>query len=163
MAEENQTPDTAGQGAAQADQPRFSVMKLFIKDVSFESPSSPEIFQNPGEPELKLNLNQRVKSLEDNNYEVILTVTVTCKVGEQTAYLAEVQQGGLFNIVGFEPEQAQATLGSYCPAILFPYARQQISDLVLHGGFQPLLLQPVNFDQLYAEQIRRQQAEATAS
>ena len=163
MAEENQTPETAGQGAAQADQPRFSVMKLFIKDVSFESPSSPEIFQNQGEPDLKLNLNQRVKSLEDNNYEVILTVTVTCKVGDQTAYLAEVQQGGLFSIVGFEPEQAQATLGSYCPAILFPYARQQISDLVLHGGFQPLLLQPVNFDQLYAEQIRRQQAEAGAS
>ncbi len=156
MAEEKQS------GATEAEGPRFVVQKLFLKDVSFESPSSPEVFQDQGQPELKMNLNQRVKSLEDNNYEVILTVTVTCKVGDKTAYLAEVQQGGIFGITGFEPEQAQATLGSYCPTLLFPYARQQISDLVIHGGFQPLLLQPVNFDQLYAEQIRRQATDADA-
>ncbi|MDX1570205.1 MAG: protein-export chaperone SecB [Xanthomonadales bacterium] len=161
MAEENQSPEAPQAGAQeQAGAPQFSVQKLYLKDVSFESPGAPGIFSDSGQPELKMNLTQRVQSVEENIYEVVLTVTVTCKMGDKTAYLAEVQQAGIFGIVGFEQEQLQATLGAYCPTILFPYARQQISDLVLHGGFQPLLLQPVNFDQLYAEQLRRQQAQA---
>ena len=157
MAENEATAGNAAEG------PRFSVQKIYLKDVSFESPAAPAIFQEQNvQPELKMNLTQRVNSIAEDMYEVVLTVTVTCKMGEKTAYLAEVQQAGAFGIAGFEQEQLQATLGSYCPTVLFPYARQQISDLVLHGGFQPLLLQPVNFDQLYAEQVRRRQAEAQA-
>lgn len=164
MAEENQTPE--GQEAAASEGqpgPQFSVQKIYLKDVSFESPGAPNIFKEGGQPELKMNLTQRVQSVDENFYEVVLTVTVTCKIGEKTAYLAEVQQAGIFGIVGFEQEQLQATLGAYCPTVLFPYARQQISDLVIHGGFQPLLLQPVNFDQLYAEQLRRQASEVSES
>lgn len=153
------SPDIAGANAG-SDGPKFSAQKIYLKDVSFESPGAPAIFQEQGtQPELKLNLNQRVQNLGENVYEVVLTVTVTCKMGDKTAYLAEVQQAGVFGLAGFEQEQLQATLGAYCPTILFPYARQQISDLVLHGGFQPLLLQPVNFDQLYADQMRKRMNE----
>ncbi len=161
---ESQTPETAPAGTA-ADEPqgpKFSVQKIYLKDVSFESPGAPGIYQERGEPQLKLNLQQRVQSIGEELYEVVLTVTVTCKLGEKTAYLAEVQQAGVFGLSGFEQDQMQTTLGAYCPTILFPYARQQISDLVLHGGFQPLLLQPVNFDQLYADQIRKRYEAATA-
>ena len=160
MAEEqNQKPVMTPEEAATA---QFQIQKLYTKDVSFELPNAPQIFQENGQADVKMSLAQRVDDLGDNLHEVVLTVTVTCKIGEKTAYLAEVQQGGLFNIVGFQQDQLQATLGAYCPTILFPYARQQISDLVLHGGFHPLLLQPVNFDQLYAEQMRRRQEEAQA-
>ncbi|MFK7957727.1 MAG: protein-export chaperone SecB [Lysobacterales bacterium] len=152
MAEEE---NTAGAQPEAAQQSRFNVQKIFLKDVSFESPGAPAIFAERGEPELKMNLQQRVQAVSDGQYEVVLTVTVTCKLGDKTAYLAEVQQAGIFGLEGFEQEQLQATLGAYCPTILFPYARQQISELVSHGGFQPLLLQPVNFDQLYADQVRK--------
>jgi preprotein translocase subunit SecB len=165
MAEENGITDTqpAAAPAAEGQSPKFSIQKLYLKDVSFESPGAPAIFQDAdGQPELKLNLTQRVQTIGDNLYEVVLTVTVTCKIGDKTAYLAEVQQAGVFGVAGFEQEQLQATLGAYCPTILFPYARQQISDLVLHGGFQPLLLQPVNFDQLYADQVRKRFEESQA-
>jgi preprotein translocase subunit SecB len=162
---ENETPVTPeAAGTNTAEGPKFSAQKIYLKDVSFESPSAPAIFQDQNtQPELKLNLNQRVQTVGENTYEVILTVTVTCKMGDKTAYLAEVQQAGIFGLAGFEQEQLQATLGAYCPTILFPYARQQISDLVVHGGFQPLLLQPVNFDQLYAEQMRKRMDEAAAA
>jgi len=162
---ENDTLENAGAAGAVAQEPQgqhFSVQKLYIKDMSFESPSAPAIFNEQGQPELKMNLTQRVSTLGEEIYEVVLSVTVTCKLGEKTAYLAEVQQAGVFGIRGFEQEQLQATLGAYCPTILFPYARQQISELVNHGGFQPLLLQPVNFDQLYAEQVRKRIQEAQA-
>ncbi len=161
---ESETPEAtpAGPAADEPQQAKFSVQKIYLKDVSFESPGAPGIYQERGEPELKLNLQQRVQSIGEQLYEVVLTVTVTCKLGEKTAYLAEVQQAGVFGLAGFEQDQLQTTLGAYCPTILFPYARQQISDLVLHGGFQPLLLQPVNFDQLYADQIRKRVEAAEA-
>ena len=164
MAENETAPspsaDIAGSTDAN-DGPKFAAQKIYLKDVSFESPGAPAIFQEANtQPELKLNLNQRVQGIGENVYEVVLTVTVTCKIGDKTAYLAEVQQAGIFGLADFDEEQLQATLGAYCPTILFPYARQQISDLVLHGGFQPLLLQPVNFDQLYLEQMRKRKEEA---
>ncbi|MEM9532276.1 MAG: protein-export chaperone SecB [Pseudomonadota bacterium] len=162
MAEEEQAGGVAAAAEGDQAQSRFTVQKIYLKDVSFEAPGAPGIFTERGEPELKMNLQQRVQSVADDQYEVILTVTVTCKLGDKTAYLAEVQQAGIFGLGGFEQEQLQATLGAYCPTILFPYARQQISELVSHGGFQPLLLQPVNFDQLYADQVRRRFEEAQA-
>jgi preprotein translocase subunit SecB len=158
MTEENKT--AAPQAANNANAPQMSLQKIYVKDVSFETPNAPEIFNEQGQPEIKMNLNQKVKKLADNTYEVVLSVTVTCNILEKTAYLVEVQKAGVFSLANFEENMLHQTLGSYCPNVLFPYARQIISDLVMNGGFQPLLLQPVNFDQLYAQQMQQAQAQS---
>ena len=144
---------TAGNGSSQGAQ--LSVHKIYVKDSSFEAPSAPAIFQDPGQPQIQLNLAQRVGNFADGMYEVVLTVTVTCKLGDKTAYLAEVQQAGVFGLSGFGGDDLQMVLSTYCPHTLFPYVRQSISDLILAGGFPPFLLQPINFEQLYAEQRSR--------
>lgn len=153
--------DTAANGAAQAG-PTLSVQKLYVKDASFEIPNAPMIFQEQAQPQITLNLAQRVNNFADGLYEVLLTVTVTCKVGEKTAYLAEVQQAGVFGLAGFNANDLQAVLATYCPHTLYPYARQVVSDLILAGGFPPFLLQPINFEQVYADSMaqRAQQGEA---
>jgi preprotein translocase subunit SecB len=104
---------------------------------------------------VQLNLSHKAGQIGDGAFEVILTLTVTCTLNERTAYLAEVQQAGIFMAVGFPQDELSAILGSYCPNVLFPYARQMVSDLVQNGGFPPLLLQPINFDALYTEQVQR--------
>jgi preprotein translocase subunit SecB len=136
-------------------QATLQVQKIYVKDASFEVPGAPTIFQENGQPQVQLNLSQKVSTIAENVYEVVLTITVTCKIGERTAYLAEVQQAGVFSLVGFNQADLQAVLGTYCPTTLFPYARQVVSEMVLNGGFPPFVLQPINFDQLYAEQMRR--------
>ncbi len=161
MTEENKT--AAPQAGNPENAPIMSLQKIYIKDVSFETPNAPEIFNEKGQPEIKMNLNQKVKKIADDTYEIVLAVTVTCKILEKTAYLVEVQQAGIFSLANFEENILHQTLGSYCPNVLFPYARQMISDLVMNGGFQPLLLQPVNFDQLYAQQMQQAQAQAESS
>lgn len=150
------TPVNSAEGA------QLSLQKVYIKDASFEVPGAPQIFQEQGQPQIQLNLQQQIGVLADNIYEVVLTVTVTCKLAEKTAYLAEVQQAGIFGIAGFDDAGRDAILGSYCPNLLFPYVRQIISDLVQNGGFPPLFLQPINFDALYAEQARRRSEGASA-
>ncbi len=157
MTEENKT---AAQAANSENAPQMSIQKLYVKDVSFETPNAPDIFNEKGQPEIKMNLNQKVKKITDDVYEIILSVTVTCKILEKTAYLVEVQQAGIFTLQNFEDNILHQVLGTYCPNVLFPYARQTVSDLVMNGGFQPLLLQPVNFDQLYAQQLQQAQAES---
>ncbi|QBB69058.1 protein-export chaperone SecB [Pseudolysobacter antarcticus] len=137
---------------------QLSLQKVYIKDASFEVPGAPQIFQEAGQPQVQLNLSQKVGTIAENTFEVILSVTVTCSVGEKTAYLAEVQQAGIFGLVGFDDASRDTVLATYCPNVLFPYARQAVSDLVQNGGFPPFLLQPINFEALYAEQQRRQQA-----
>ena len=150
---------TNGQANGQANQPQLALQKIYVKDVSFEAPNAPQMFQEISEtgdqPQVQLNLGQRATDLGGDLYEVVLSLTLTCTVGERTAYLAEVHQAGLFGIAGFSPEDHAGIVGSYCPNLLFPYARQVISSLVLEGGFPPFLLQPINFDALYAEQLRR--------
>lgn len=141
-----------GQASAQA---QLSVQKIYIKDSSFEAPGAPHIFQDNGQPQIQLQLGQGVAALAQDVYELVLTVTVTCKIGEKTAYLAEVKQAGIFGVSGFDEQSRDGVLGSYCPNVLFPYARQAISDMVQGGGFPPFFLQPINFDALYAEQMRR--------
>jgi preprotein translocase subunit SecB len=149
---ETQTPGN-GAGAAGA---QLTVQKIFVKDASFEVPNAPAIFQEQAQPQVQLNLSQKVGKFGDDLYEVVLTVTVTCKMNEKTAYLAEVQQAGVFGLTGFtQQSDLQAVLATYCPHTLFPFARQAIADLVLQGGFPPFVLQPINFEQLYAEQLRR--------
>ena len=151
---ENTPTAVPGNGAGDASA-QLSLQKVYIKDASFEVPGAPHIFQEQGQPQVQLNLSQQVGTLAENVYEVVLTVTVTCKLAEKTAYLAEVQQAGVFGISGFDNTNRDAVLATYCPNVLFPYARQIVSDLVQNGGFPPFLLQPINFEALYAEQMRR--------
>ncbi|MFQ3196836.1 MAG: preprotein translocase subunit SecB [Paraglaciecola sp.] len=164
MADENQTND-ASDGAAEAVQgPQFSIQRIFTKDISFETPNSPAIFQKEWKPEVQLDLDTRSTKIDENLYEIVLAVTVTAKLGEETAFLCEVQQAGIFQI-GDMPEANKAhMLGSFCPNTLFPYARETISNLVNRGTFPPLNLAPVNFDAIFAAymQKRAQQAQESA-
>jgi preprotein translocase subunit SecB len=141
-------------GAA-ANAAQLSLQKVYIKDASFEVPGAPHIFQDANQPQIQLNLSQQVGALAENVYEVVLTITVTCKLAEKTAYLAEVQQAGVFGMAGFDDTNRDMILATYCPNVLFPYARQVVSDLIQNGGFPPFLMQPINFDALYSEQVRR--------
>ncbi len=141
-------------------QGQFSIQKIYTKDISFETPNSPAIFaQTKWEPEVNVQLNSRASTMENDMHEIVLTVTVTAKVADETAYLVEVQQAGVFQVVGFEEAQMGQLLGSFCPNILFPYVREAISDLVARGGFPQMLLQPVNFDALYAQHVQQQQGQ----
>jgi preprotein translocase subunit SecB len=161
--EQNQDPVMTPDGNAQA---QFQIQKLYTKDVSFELPNAPQIFQETGQADVKMSLAQRVEDLGENMHEVVLTVTVTATVGEKTAYLAEVAQAGIFLLSGFNEQTAHAVMNTMCPNTLFPYARQLISSLVAEGGFPPLVLQPVNFDQLFAQRMQQmmneQNGDATA-
>jgi preprotein translocase subunit SecB len=148
----------------QEQQAQFQLQKLYTKDVSFELPNAPEIFQDDGQVEIKMNLAQKVEVLADGIHEVALTVTVTATLGEKTAYLAEVQQAGIFAISGLNEQATHAAINTLCPHTLFPYARRAITDMVADGGFPPLVLQPLNFDQIYAQRMQEaQQAQATAA
>jgi len=138
---------------------QFQIQKLYAKDVSFEVPNAPQVFQDTGQADVKLSLAQRVEELGDNAHEVVLTVTVTATVGEKTAYLAEVAQAGIFLLAGFNEQSAHAVMNTMCPNTLFPYARQLISTLVAEGGFPPLVLQPVNFEQMYAQRMQEMMEE----
>lgn len=154
--------DTQNGAAASSDTPQgpaFSVDKIYVKDVSFEVPGAPMVFTEQAQPQLQLNLNQRVQRLGDNSFEVVLGVTLTCKTGDKPLYLAEVQQAGVFNLRGFEPQTLDAMLGIQCPHVLYPYARQLVSDLVQAGGFPAFYLQPINFEGLYAEGLRQRAAQ----
>jgi preprotein translocase subunit SecB len=153
MAEEqNQEPVMTPDENASA---QFQIQKLYSKDVSFELPNAPQIFQEEGQADVKMSLAQRVDSLGDNLHEVVLTVTVTATVGEKTAYLVEVAQAGIFLVAGFNEQASHAVMNTMCPNTLFPYARQLIATLVSDGGFPPLILQPVNFEQLYAQRMQQ--------
>lgn len=156
MAEEAKTN---GNGAEQAA-PQFNIQRIYTKDISFETPNSPTIFKKDWKPEVKLDLDTRSNKLDDAAYEVVLSLTVTAKLGEDTAFLCEVQQAGIFSIGEMPEPQLAHTLGSFCPNILFPYAREAISSLVSRGTFPPLNLAPVNFDALFASFVQKKQAEA---
>ena len=141
----------------QAEQ-QFAIHKIYTKDISFEAPHAPAVFNDEWKPEVNLDLNSQGRSIGENTYEVVLSLTVTTTNNEKTAFLVEVQQAGIFGISGFGPEDLSHMIGSFCPNILFPYAREAISDLVTRGGFQPLLLAPVNFDMLYAQHVQQQES-----
>lgn len=146
-----------------APQQQFAIQRIYTKDISFETPASPAIFTKEWKPEVNVDLNTRATSVAEAAYEIVLTVTVTAKLGEETAYLAEVQQAGIFIIGGFNEKDLGAMINSYCPNILFPYAREAISDLITRGSFPQMLLAPVNFDALYADHLKRQQEGVDAS
>ena len=146
------------------EEKQFSIQKIFTKDISFETPNSPKIFTEKWQPTVDFNLGTNVESLEDALFEVTLSVTVTVKCKETTAYLVEVTQAGIFSLAGFSEQEMGPMVGSFCPNILFPYAREVVSDLVAKGGFPQLLLAPVNFDALYSQHLQQaQQAQQAPS
>lgn len=145
-----------------AQQPEFNIQRIYIKDVSFECPNSPAIFQQEWKPEVKLDLDTRSTKLADNVFEVVLSLTVTAKDGETVAFLCEVQQAGIFSVESLNEGQLAHCLGAFCPNILFPYARETISSLVSRGSFPQLNLAPVNFDALFASYVQQAQAAEAA-
>jgi preprotein translocase subunit SecB len=139
---------------------RFVIQKIYTKDISFETPNSPEIFRDEWKPQLDLQLGNEYRRIDDDNHEITLTVTVTAKVEEKVAFLAEVKQAGIFSLTGYSDQEMGPLVGSYCPNALFPFAREVISDIVLKGGFPQLVLAPVNFDALYMNQIEQAKKQA---
>lgn len=135
---------------------QFGIQKVYVKDTSFEAPNSPGIFGEgqTWEPDINVNLNNSSTPMGNDMFEVTLTLTVTAKLGDKTAFLAEVQQAGIFGIRGAPEDQMGPILGSYCPNILFPFARQAIANLVAQGGFPALLLSPINFEALYMQSMQ---------
>ncbi len=151
--------EQATNGAAEENHgPQFSLQRIYVRDLSFEAPKSPEIFRQEWRPAVELDINTRNRSLEGDFHEVVLALTVTVKVGEETAFVAEVQQAGIFLIKGLDGAGMNHTLGAFCPNILFPYAREALDNLVIRGSFPALMLAPVNFDALYAQELERAQA-----
>ena len=153
MTEQNNT------AVAQEDiAPQFSLQRIFVKDLSFEAPKSPEIFREDWSPEVEMDLNTRQRSLEGDFHEVVLTITVTVKTADEVAFIVEVQQAGIFLIQGLDEASKGHALGAFCPGLLFPYARETIDSLVVRGSFPA----PVNFDALYAQELERMQSNGEA-
>ena len=159
MTDQDQNP-AAGDSAS--ENPAFGVQKIYVKDVSFESPNAPGVFLGEWKPETQVQLTTEVRPLEDDNHEVVLNLTVTVKNGETTAYLVEVKQAGIFLVRNYSDDQKGPLLGSLAPATLFPYAREAIANLVQKGGFPEMVLQPINFDALFAQHVKRAQEQAAA-
>jgi len=149
-------------GSENDNQPQFALQRIYVKDLSFESPNSPLVFQEQWKPQINLDLNTAHNKVSDNQYEVVLSLTVTAKIGDKVAYIVEIQQAGVFMVHGIEGAQLGQMLGAYCPTILFPYAREAIDGLVSKGSFPALMLAPVNFDAIYAQALKRKQEEASA-
>lgn len=142
---------------------QVSIQKVYIKDFSFESPHTPQVFRKTDwEPKTNLNLRSSHTSGSDNTHEVVLTLTIEAKDGDDSIFLIELHQAGLFLIAGYTEDEFKAVVGSFCPNILFPYARETISSIVSKGGFPEFVLQPINFDALYAHGVAQAQAQAEA-
>jgi len=135
----------------QQNERQFVVHRIYTKDLSYEAPNTPHIFRQEWQPELGLDMNTQANKLDAETFEVLLSVTATTKLADKTASIVEVQQAGLFGIQGFQDPELAHLLGAYCPNLLFPYVREVVSDLVTKGGFPQLVLQPVNFDALFAQ------------
>jgi preprotein translocase subunit SecB len=141
---------------------RISVAKIYVKDFSFESPMAPTVFKtDKWSPKTNLNLRSSNSEVEKGVHEVVLTITVDAKEDDKTVFLVEIQQAGLFELAGYDDGERAAITGSYCPSILFPYAREAIASTIQKGGFPEFVLQPINFDALYMQS--QQQAAAAAA
>ncbi len=147
----------------QTPKSEFLIQRIYIKDLSYEAPQVPAMFQLEWKPDLNLQIHTSSTKLADDVHEVVLKLTVTVKSADKTAFLAEVQQAGIFTVQQFAEDQVRAILGGVCPGILFPYAREVISDLVSRGTFPPLYLAPINFDALYLQQVEQQKQQTTTT
>ncbi len=142
---------------------QLAIQRIYVKDLSFESPLTPQVFAEDWQPHVDVNLGSESRGVGPELFEVELVVTVSVKVGESTAFLVEVHQAGVFQLTGFTDKELGPMLGSYCPNILFPFAREVVSDLVSKGGFPQFLLAPVNFDALYSHHLQTRQAEGASA
>ncbi len=145
----------------QNEQPVFGIEKLYVKDLSIEVPNAPEIYLEREAPQVEIQLNTAGRAVDAGIFEVVLTVTVTAKLGEKTVFLVEVGQAGIFRIMNLPDEQIEPLVAVACPNILFPYAREAVSDAVARAGFSPIVLQPVNFEGMYMQRLQ-EQAQASA-
>ncbi|HCH24117.1 MAG TPA: protein-export chaperone SecB [Oceanospirillaceae bacterium] len=157
-----QETGAAAQEAQASEQPQILIQRVYLKDMSFESPASPQSFAADWKPEIGVELNSQTRQIGDTAFEVVLNLTITAKSEENVMYLAEVQQAGLFHIANVPQEAMGQVLGAFCPNILFPYAREAVDNLVSRGSFPTLMLAPVNFDALYAQNMAQQAAAAEA-
>jgi len=152
MAENEAKKDTA----SESPQGQFALQKVYTKDISFETPNSPAIFQEEWKPVVDMDISSNATPLDNDQFDVVLTITTTVKIGEKTVYLAEVHQAGIFLIKNIPDEMVGRMLATTCANILFPFAREVVADLVTRGGFPQFLLQPVNFEALYMQSQQQQ-------
>ncbi len=152
------------QAQNQQPQGQFALQRIYVKDLSFEVPNAPKVFLGEWKPDVNVELSTQASKLDDGkNFEVVLSVTVTVKNAEQVAFIAEVKQAGIFLVEGIPDAQMGQLLGAYCPNLLFPYARETVSDVVTRGSFPQMLLAPVNFDAVFAESQRQRQGQPQAA
>jgi preprotein translocase subunit SecB len=149
--------EVTGTGEQEKVQQQFVLQRIYVKDMSFESPAAPGIFMQEWKPAMNVDLNTKSNLVSGNDYEVVLTITITAKVADETAYLIEVQQAGIFHIVGIEGDDLRRILATVCPNMLFPYARETIDGVVTKGTFPALMLAPVNFDALFQQAMQQAQ------
>ncbi|KTC89405.1 protein-export chaperone SecB [Fluoribacter dumoffii] len=154
--------EQANQTQQNQNETQFMIQRIYVKDLSFETPNTPAVFQQQWEPELNLEINTSNTKLEEGVYEVVLTVTTTVNNKQTTAFLVEVKQAGIFTIQGAPENQLDHLLNSFCPNILFPYAREAITSQVIRGSFPQLVLAPINFDALYMQQLAEKQKQEQA-
>jgi len=163
MSENENTPENQEGAAAlqegQQAQVGFALDRVYVKDLSFESPNSPEVFAKEWDPKFKMDLNTKHKPVTDEVYEVTVCVTLTATVDGMTAYIAEVEQAGIFQVVGVQGLQLAQVLSSNCPSVLFPYLRETMDNLIVKGSFAPAYLAPVNFEAIFASALRKKQQE----
>ena len=134
--------------------PQLALERIYVKDMSLEVPGA-QVFTREWQPELDINLSSSAEKLDDDHYQIVLTVNVTANNAGETAFIAEVHQAGIFMLQNIPEDQLSAILGAYCPNVMFPYAREVISDIVTRGSFPQLLLAPVNFDQAYQQSLEQ--------
>ena len=148
----------------QVEEATFALQRIYVKDMSFESPRSPEGFLKQGKPIVTLELSVSNVSIGEENFEVTLGLTATAKnEAEEIIYLIELKQAGIFLIKGVSEEGLSRTLGSFCPNVLFPYARETIDSMVTKGSFPPLMLSPINFDNIFAQSMERSEADTAST
>lgn len=152
-------PAPAPAPAPPTDEKQLLLQKIYIKDLSFESPKAPEVFSSNAQANTSLNIGSANRAIDGDHMEVSLTLTITSKDGDDTLFLIEIVQAGIFTITGYTDQERAALLGSFCPGTLYPFARESVAELVSKGGFPQLLLQPINFDALYQQAMIQRQAQ----
>ena len=141
-------------------QPQFGIEKIYVKDLSLEIPHAPEVFLSSDQPQVDVQLHNEGSGIGEGLYQVVLTVTVTAKAGEKTMFLVEAAQAGIFRILNVPEADLEPLLATACPNILFPYAREAVSDVITRAGFPPVYLAPVNFEAIYLQRLQQAQEEA---
>ena len=150
------TPPQMSNPSTTPEQASFQIEKIYVKDLSLEIPNAPQVFMEQAQPQLEVQIGTSVNNFAESLYEVAVTATVTAKAGERTVFLAEAAQAGIFSLRNVPPQELEPLLGIGCPTIVFPYLRETISDLVIRGGFPPVLLSPVSFEAIYMQRLQQQ-------